>query len=128
VLAKPCPQQFSQPPSRLDEAQRRTPLVEMGDKDMEIKRLQIPEWNAELLVPRGPTNLILGRHFAKDSGLACISGVIDAAGWGFRLANLLLAKGRDAIPNTSKRIAAGAIGDSDALPLGGLVHDAIVAP
>jgi hypothetical protein len=30
--------------------------------------------------------------------------------------------------NASERIAAGKIGDGDALPLGGLVHDAIVAP
>ncbi len=32
------------------------------------------------------------------------------------------------MPNTSERIAARTIGDGDAFPLGGLVHDAIVAP
>jgi hypothetical protein len=64
-LATPCPQQFSRPPSRFDEAQRRTPLFEICEKKVEIERSRIPEWNPELLVLRGTTNLTRACHFGE---------------------------------------------------------------
>jgi hypothetical protein len=65
LLATPCPQQFSQLPSRLDEAQRRTPLVEIREKNVEIERLRIPEWDADFVVLLGAADLIRCGHLGE---------------------------------------------------------------
>lgn len=64
VLPKTVPEQLRQLPDRFDEAQGTTPIVRVCKEDVQVERLRIIERDAELLVPRGPQNLVWSGHLA----------------------------------------------------------------